>query len=1104
MSAIVAHFFSTAQCAHTLNMIDTYGDGWNGSTVDITVNGAAVQTGVTLASGSAGLQNFTANTGDAVALSNWVSGSPWDGEIQWNITDGGGNIISSGVFGDVTGGVGACPNCPPPSGITLANLGSTSADISWTAGGTETEWYFEINGVGSSVTTTTQSVTGLTPNDSVFVNISAICAVGDTSGILSGFFITYPPAPNAPSGVTCSSGTPGVAITDDFEGGLNWTGDVGTTGNGIWKIDANGTPSGGTGPSAAYSGSNYMYYEASVGGTDTATLVSSAVDLTAAANSAELSFWMHAAGATVGTLEVGVSTSSTGPFTSVFTFSGNYQTGSNDTWIPVGVDLTSYIGQNIYLGFTVYRLPVTNPLGYAWSSDFAIDLVEVNSCFSCLAPSGLTASNVAATSADVSWTAGGTETEWFLIVNGAGTTQTSTTASLTGLMANTAYTAQVHAVCAPGDTSVASPALTFNTLCDAALGPTNETFDAGFSNCWSQETTDSLDWLVGSGGTPSGGTGPSDDFTGITTGTSGNYMYIETSVPVAHGDVATMYSEVIDISGLTNPELRFLNHMYGSAMGTMDVDLWDASTGTVVGNVFTHSGDRGNQWNEELIMLSTTATLVQFSITATLDSNVNGQTWPGDMAIDEFGVREAAANDLALVAAAVASGCDLTATEPIELWVVNQGLVAESAFDLSYAVNGGTPVVESITSTVNPGDTLKYVFTATADMTADGVYNLDFACVLSTDNDLADNALSMMAENYDTPMAPVTMGDTICNGDTAMVSADEYSYWYDAATGGNLVGEGDEIDVMPTATTSYYAEAAATAGHFEDFDSYNVGDYIVASDPSNWAVWPGGTPGGAYDMQIDDAQGNGGNSLRVDNADGTDVVLEFGEAFSSGYFYYSMDMYIVGDGYINFQEQVTIGAAWNMSITMIGGVLDVSVDNASVLTGAYSTTPTGGPVWNTFEFECDYSTGTWEVFVNGTSQGTFVNADPVASVNIYPGAGVNYYLDNVEWGALKDDACRSASRTEAVVTVEDCSNILELAKGDLDVYPNPNNGSFTVENSVDIVKLTITDVHGKIVQSINEINLNKVDVDLTDLEKGMYMINIETKKGTITESVIVQ
>ena len=900
-------------------------------------------------------------------------------------------------------------------------------------------------------------------------------------------------SPQPPAGLTCTAGNAGLGFSDDIVPANGWSGDIG--GNGYWNVGSGGTPSGGTGPSGAYSGPDYLYFESSTGGLDTATAVTPMIDLTAATTDAELTFWMHAYGEAIGTLDVGVSTSATGPFTSVFNSTGAVQTAS-DPWAHIGINIASYVGQQIYVGFT-YARDTTGATSFR--GDLAIDLVEVNACFNCLAPSGLTASNVTATSADLSWTAGASETEWFLIVNGAGTTQTSTTANLTGLMSNTAYSAQVHAVCAPGDTSAASPAITFNTLCNAALAPTNETFDAGFSNCWSQDTADTFDWTVDAGGTPSGGTGPSDDFTG-----GGNYMYTEASLPRAYGDVATMYSEVIDISGLSNPELRFLNHMYGSAMGTLSVDLWDAGTGTNLGTVFTHTGDRGNQWNEELIMLSTTATSVQFSITATLDSNATGQTWPGDMAIDEFGVREAAANDLALVAAAVASGCDLTATEPIELWVVNQGLVAESAFDLSYAVNGGTPVVESITSTVNPGDTLKYVFTATADMTADGVYNLDFACVLSTDTDPADNALSMMAENYDTPMAPVTMGDTICNGDTAMVSADEYSYWYDAATGGNLVGEGDEIDVMPTATTSYYAEAAATAGHFEDFDSYNVGDYIVASDPANWDVWPGGTPGGAYDMQIDDAQGNGGNSLRVFNSDGTDVVLEFGEAFSTGYFYYSMDMYIVADGYINFQEDVNIGTAWNMSITMIGGVLNVDVDGASVLTGAYSSTPTGGPVWNTFEFECDYSTGTWEVFVNGNSQGTFVNPDPVASVNIYPGAGVEYYLDNVEWGALKDDACRSTTRTEAVVTVEDCSNINELSNGNLDIYPNPNNGLFTISNSEDIVEVTITDVNGKIVQSINEINLNKIDVDLTNLERGMYMVNIETSNGTVIESVIVQ
>ena len=47
------------------------------------------------------------------------------------------------------------------------------------------------------------------------------------------------------------------------------------------------------------------------------------------------------------------------------------------------------------------------------SRGFAIDLVEVNACVSCLAPFGLLASNITATSADINWTAGGNETEWF-------------------------------------------------------------------------------------------------------------------------------------------------------------------------------------------------------------------------------------------------------------------------------------------------------------------------------------------------------------------------------------------------------------------------------------------------------------------------------------------------------------------------------------------------------------------------------------------------------------------------------------------------------------------------------------------------------------------
>ena len=1108
-------------CNYTIDMQDSYGDGWNGASIDVSVNGATVANWSI--GGTAGTDSIATISGDILDFT-FNSGS-YDNEITFQITDPAGAVVGSygpsptvGLFLTDTS---IAPCQPATVNVTFqVDMGQVAATFTtpevngnwnnWSAGTAMTDadgdnvweatiallsgnYEYKFAADGWTIQEMNDPTASCTNGDPIYTN--RVIAVGTMDmtipNVCWGSCTPCFYSPQPPTGLTCTAGNAGLGFSDDIVPANGWSGDLG--GSGYWNVGTGGTPSGSTGPTGAHSGPDYLFFESSTGGLDTATAVTPMIDLTAATSDAELTFWMYAYGAAIGTLDVGVSTSATGPFTSVFSSTGAVQTPS-DPWAQIGVNIASYVGQQIYVGFT-YARDITGAISY--QGDLAIDLVEVNACFNCLAPSGLTTSNVTGSSADVSWTAGGTETEWFLIVNGVGTTQTSTTASLTGLMSNTAYTCQVHAVCAPGDTSAASPAMSFNTLCNVAMAPTNETFDAGFSNCWSQDTADTFDWTVDAGGTPSGGTGPSDDFTG-----GGNYMYTEASLPRAHGDVATMYSEVIDITALTNPELRFLNHMFGNAMGTLSVDLWDAGTGTNLGTVFTHSGDRGDVWNEELIMLSTTATTVQFSITAVLDTNAAGQAWPGDMAIDEFGVREAAANDLALVAAAVASDCDLTATEPIELWVVNQGLVAESAFDLSYAVNGGTPVVESITSTLNPGDTLKYVFTATADMTADGVYDLDFACVLLTDNDPADNTMMISAENYYTPMATTTMGDTICNGDTAMVTSDDYSYWYDAATGGNLVGEGDELDVNPTATTSYYAEAVAMEGHEENFDSYNSGDFIVASDPNNWAVWPGG--GAAVDMPITDVQGNGGNSLRVFNSDGTDVVLEFGEAFSTGLFYYAMDMYIVGAGYINFQEDVNIGTTWNMSVNFTGGTFDVDVDGTVVLSGTYQVSPTGGPVWNTFAFECDYSTGTWEVFSNGASQGTFVNPDPVASVNIYPGAGVEYYLDNVEWGALKDDACRSASRTEAVVTVEDCSNINELAKGNLDIYPNPNNGLFTISNSEDIVKVTVTDVHGKIVQSINEINLNKVDVDLTNLERGMYMINVETNNGTVMESVIVQ
>lgn len=56
-------------------------------------------------------------------------------------------------------------------------------------------------------------------------------------------------------------------------------------------------------------------------------------------------------------------------------------------------------------------------------------------------------------------------------------------------------------------------------------------------------------------------------------------------------------------------------------------------------------------------------------------------------------------------------GCDGQVSDTVRIRMVNAGTVAQSNFPVNYQVNGGTPVTETYTSTINPGDTVTYTFT---------------------------------------------------------------------------------------------------------------------------------------------------------------------------------------------------------------------------------------------------------------------------------------------------------------------------------------------------------------------------------------------------------
>ena len=83
---------------------------------------------------------------------------------------------------------------------------------------------------------------------------------------------------------------------------------------------------------------------------------------------------------------------------------------------------------------------------------------------SCPAPMGVIASTTTATTATLSWSPGGTETAWELVVDDEIYYLTDTTYTVNNLEGNTIYDVSVRAICGSGDTSFAANG-TFRTAC---------------------------------------------------------------------------------------------------------------------------------------------------------------------------------------------------------------------------------------------------------------------------------------------------------------------------------------------------------------------------------------------------------------------------------------------------------------------------------------------------------------------------------------------------------------------------------------------------------------------------------------------------------------
>jgi hypothetical protein len=118
---------------------------------------------------------------------------------------------------------------------------------------------------------------------------------------------------------------------------------------------------------------------------------------------------------------------------------------------------------------------------------------------------------------------------------------------------------------------------------------------------------------------------------------TGYYMYVETSpTRLQIGDVAILRSPQYNASssGCNACKLEFWYHMYGSAIGTLDVFVEQTNDAQPLSRtpVWTLSGDQGDQWHQATVQpLQITSPTFHLLFLATY----NG-LWTGDIAIDDI------------------------------------------------------------------------------------------------------------------------------------------------------------------------------------------------------------------------------------------------------------------------------------------------------------------------------------------------------------------------------------------------------------------------------------------------------------------------------------
>jgi|APTNR8051073442_1049403.scaffolds.fasta_scaffold00288_30 hypothetical protein len=191
-------------CQYRLDLADSFGDGWNGSTLTVNVNGVATVYTLFNVDGEDFFNSFDILVASGDVVTFFYAPGIFEAEVSYFFYDPEGVLIFSDgenenpSIGQVFDTVLTCPPCSevPPSSVSAADVRAYWADIEWAFSATDGTYVIEYDttgfapGTGSGVLSTSNNdirLNGLQENTSYEFYITALCENGDTTETIGPF-----------------------------------------------------------------------------------------------------------------------------------------------------------------------------------------------------------------------------------------------------------------------------------------------------------------------------------------------------------------------------------------------------------------------------------------------------------------------------------------------------------------------------------------------------------------------------------------------------------------------------------------------------------------------------------------------------------------------------------------------------------------------------------------------------------------------------------------------------------------------------------------------------------------------------------------------------